>query len=211
MDVGLNAKAKMDYIHHLLPYLLHWTYRGILFQHAKIEHFLFSDTLFLDFLTCKQFFLTLGTTEGTDGTKSMNFLEPRNYTEGCGNYGFLGNTDSTDSTESMDFWGNAEGTDGYGGEGRGTVDWQTFKARNGADAKNVLFALLKKSLFLGCHGFRSSRLTSSIGHDYYYHSPIHRKVFVEGTIYVMTPVAMFFMPSANENYYDCPQKYPYAC
>ena len=36
-------------------------------------------------------------------------------------------------------------------EGRGTVDCLTFKARNGADAKNVLFALLKKSLFLGCH------------------------------------------------------------
>ena len=34
-------------------------------------------------------------------------------------------------------------------EGRGTVDCLTVKARNGADAKNVLFALLKKSLFLG--------------------------------------------------------------
>ena len=89
MDVGLNAKAKMDYIHHLLPYLLHWTYRGILFRHAKIEHFLFSDTLFLDFLTCKQFFLTLGTTESTDGTKSMNFLEPRIARRGAG---------------TMDFW-----------------------------------------------------------------------------------------------------------
>ena len=40
-------------------------------------------------------------------------------------------------------------------EGRGSVDCLTFKARNGADAKNVLFTLLKKSLFLGCHGFRS--------------------------------------------------------
>ena len=44
--------------------------------------------------------------------------------------------------------------DGGEDEGRGTVDCLTFKARNGADAKNVLFALLKKSLFLGCHGFR---------------------------------------------------------
>ena len=59
MDVGLNAKAKMDYIHHLLPYSLHWTYRGILFRHAKIEHFLFSDTLFLDFLHANSFFLLL--------------------------------------------------------------------------------------------------------------------------------------------------------
>ena len=201
----------MVYIHHLLPYLLHWTHRCILFRHAKIEHFLFSDTLFLDFFTRKQFFLTLGTTEGTDGTKSMIFYGTTDSTEGCGNYGFSGTADNTDSTESMDISERRNHTEGRGGEGRGTVDWQTFKARNGADAKNVLFALLKKSLFLGCHGFRSSRLTSSIGHDYYYHSPIHRKVFVEGTIYVMTPVSMFFMPSANENYYDCPQKYPYAC
>ena len=34
-------------------------------------------------------------------------------------------------------------------EGRGTVDCRAFQARNGADAKNVLFAFLKKSLFLG--------------------------------------------------------------
>ena len=32
-------------------------------------------------------------------------------------------------------------------EGRGTVDGLTFKARNGTDAKNVLFALLKKVCF----------------------------------------------------------------
>ena len=89
MDIGLNAKAKMDYIHHLLPYLLHWTYRGILFRHAKIEHFLFSDTLFLDFFTCKQLFFTLGTTESTDSTESMNFWNCGITRRGAG---------------TMDFW-----------------------------------------------------------------------------------------------------------
>ena len=53
-------------------------------------------------------------------------------------------------------------------EGRGTVDGLTFKARNGTDAKNVLFALLKKSLFLGCHGFLHATRFWTLVHDCYY-------------------------------------------
>ena len=107
MDVGLNAKAKMDYIHHLLPYLLHWTYRGILFRYAKIEHFLFSDTLFLDFFTRKQFFLTLGTTEGTDGTKSMNFWNRGITRRGAGTMDFR-EPRITRIARKEGYFGNAE-------------------------------------------------------------------------------------------------------
>ena len=53
-------------------------------------------------------------------------------------------------------------------EGRGTVDGLTFKARNGTDAKNVLFALLKKSLFLGCHGYLHAIRLWTLVHDCHY-------------------------------------------